>query len=153
MVQGGRHGGSVAGPIAARIMEQCLAMDQGTYKPEILPLTPAKSANPFASIETLSDYKDAQKVIVSSDEDDASAREPSTAKIDLKSGSAKPDIRLGTDARGKVKGQGLSQSSQKPNHSKPTEPKRNFIDRIFGRKPAQTPTNNQPSAPLKPVPR
>ena len=44
------------GPIAAHILEQCLAMDQGTYTVELAELTPAHSDHPFATIEAL-DYK------------------------------------------------------------------------------------------------
>jgi hypothetical protein len=31
MGQGGEHGGSVAGPIATRILERTLAMDEGDF--------------------------------------------------------------------------------------------------------------------------
>src|SRR5207302_2198332 len=47
MVQGGKHGGSVAGPMAARILDQCLALDQGVYKVELTALKPAHNDHPF----------------------------------------------------------------------------------------------------------
>ncbi len=50
MVQGGEHGGSVAAPIAARLLEQTLAMEQGDYKPTLTPLPPAHSAHPFEMV-------------------------------------------------------------------------------------------------------
>ena len=147
MVENGEHGGSVAGPIAARILEQCLAMDQGNYKPELTFLTPARNPNPFAVIETLPDYKDAQKVTVNAEEESASAREPSTANVDLKGGKAKPDIRAAADDRGKVRG-----STKGPNAvAAPTPPppaqKRGLFDSIFGRKPAPPPPPKPPPGP------
>src|SRR6478735_9269123 len=50
MVQGGEHGGSVAAPIATRILERTLAMDQGKYEPQLAWVPPAKKANPFTMI-------------------------------------------------------------------------------------------------------
>jgi penicillin-binding protein 2 len=50
MVQGGEHGGSVAAPIAARILEQTLAMDKGDYQPQLVALPPARLDNPFQMI-------------------------------------------------------------------------------------------------------
>ena len=150
MVQNGEHGGGVAAPIAAHILEQCLAMDQGTYKPELAFLAPARNPNPFAMIEALPDYKDAQKVTVNVEEDSAGAHELSTAKVDLKSGTAKPDIRASADARGKVKG---AIKNAPPGTTAPPPPpvqKRGLFDSIFGRKPAPPPPKTQPGPPLKP---
>ena len=151
MVENGEHGGSVAAPIATRILEQCLAMDQGTYKPDLAFLAPSRHANPFAVIETLPDYKDAQKVTVNVEEDSAGAREPSTANVDLKSGTAKPDIRVAADARGKVKGttKNKPQGASAPPPPPPAQ-KRGLLESIFGRKPAPPPQNSKPGAPLKP---
>ncbi|MCE9608748.1 MAG: penicillin-binding protein 2 [Chthoniobacter sp.] len=131
MVQGGRHGGTVAGPIAARIMEQCLAMDQGTFKPEIAALTPARNANPFAPIETLPPYKDTQKIVVNSEEEDADKRAPDpmatkAAKTDLKVGTARPDIRVKSDARGKVRGKTFSAPPPPPPRPK------GLLEKFFG---------------------
>lgn len=53
MVQGGAHGGSVAAPIAARIMEETLAMDRGEYQPVLAALSPARHRDPFRMIESL----------------------------------------------------------------------------------------------------
>ena len=51
MVQGGEHGGSVACPIAARIMERSLAMDEGKFDAQVAWLPPAYKANPFQMIK------------------------------------------------------------------------------------------------------
>ena len=57
MVQGGEHGGSVACPIAARIMERSLAMDEGKFEAQVASAPPAHKANPFQMIKEVS-FKD-----------------------------------------------------------------------------------------------
>ena len=134
MVQGGHHGGSVAGPIAQHILEQALAMDQGTYKVEVARLEPAHNPHPFAGIEALSEYKTGNVQLASSDEDSADSREPSDAKLDMGGTRARPDIRAGADARGRV-----TQKPQRPVFTPSTPTKSNFFQRIFGIKPAAPP--------------
>jgi penicillin-binding protein 2 len=141
MVQGGHHGGSVAAPIAAHILEQALAMDQGNYKVEVAALAPARKKNPFEGIETLADYKGGN-VTINPEEESADAREPSDAKVDMKSGDARPDIRAAADARGKV-----AQKLQKPLPPPPAD-KRNFFQRFFGVQSA--PPRAVPVAPPRP---
>src|SRR5881628_1684647 len=51
MVQGGEHGGSVAGPIATRIMERALALNEGKFDMQVAWLSPAHKANPFQMIK------------------------------------------------------------------------------------------------------
>ncbi len=154
MVENGEHGGGVAAPIAARILEQCLAMDQGTYKPDLAFLTPARNPNPFAVIEALPDYKDALKVTVASEDEGTAPKTTTTtdsASIDLKSGKAKPDIRVSADTRGKVKGSTKNKPPSDTSASPPPPPeqKRGLFDSIFGRKPAPPP-KTQSGPPLKP---
>jgi penicillin-binding protein 2 len=151
MVEGGHHGGSVAAPIAAHILEQCLAMDQGSYTPELTALTPARNPNPFQGIETLTDYKNAEKIALNIEEESAEAREPSAAKVDMGHGEAKPDIRPEADSRGRVKShktqpptQTVQQPPTAPPRPKPEAP-RGILDRIFGRKPAPPPAPNRPT--------
>ncbi len=43
MVQGGAHGGSVAAPIATRILQRTLAMDEGNFDPQLAWLAPAQT--------------------------------------------------------------------------------------------------------------
>src|ERR1700719_1609672 len=50
MVQGGEHGGSVAAPIATRILERTLAMDQGAFQQQVAWIAPARKSNPFHMI-------------------------------------------------------------------------------------------------------
>jgi penicillin-binding protein 2 len=131
MVQGGHHGGSVAAPIAARILEQALAMDQGNFKVEVAALTPAHNPHPFAGIESL-EYKGGA-VTLNPEEESADAREPSDAKVDMRGSEARPDIRAAADARGRV-----GQKPQRPLPAPPVE-KRNFFQKFFGIKPAAPP--------------
>jgi penicillin-binding protein 2 len=53
MVQGGAHGGSVAAPIAGRILQQTLAMENGTYQPALAALPAARLGDPFRMIEAV----------------------------------------------------------------------------------------------------
>src|SRR5207253_2350372 len=59
MVQGGEHGGSVAAPIATRILDRTLAMDAGTFEPQVAWLAPAHHANPFAMVKDIT-FKDTE---------------------------------------------------------------------------------------------
>jgi penicillin-binding protein 2 len=53
MVQGGAHGGSVAAPIAAKILEDTFAMERGEQAPTLVRLEPARHPAPFRMIESL----------------------------------------------------------------------------------------------------
>lgn len=53
MVQGGAHGGSVAAPIAAHILQETLAMDAGSYQPSLVALPPAQHGDPFRMIQAV----------------------------------------------------------------------------------------------------
>ncbi|MEA3210882.1 MAG: penicillin-binding protein 2 [Chthoniobacter sp.] len=143
MVQGGHHGGSVAAPIAAHILEQLLAMDQGSLKVEVASLTPARNKNPFAGIEALTPYKDSAAITLTSEEDSAEEREPSDAKVEMERGTARPDIRAAADARGRV-----LQKAPKPPPPTVVD-KRNIFQRFFGIRPA-APAPKPAPAPFRP---
>src|SRR5213595_328248 len=54
MVQGASgHGGEVAGPIADRILERSLALDEGKFNMQVTWLTPAHKANPLQLIKSV----------------------------------------------------------------------------------------------------
>lgn len=53
MVQGGAHGGSVAAPIAAKILDESLALDRGDYALQIAALPPASKPHPFRMIDSV----------------------------------------------------------------------------------------------------
>ena len=142
MVQSGMHGGSVAAPVAAQILEQCVAMEQGTYKVELAALTPAHSAHPFAAIAAI-DYKNTEKLNIVAEDD--SDHHDSATGVQMGRNGAHPDIKDTPDARGKV-GQ-----HKKPPASTAPQPaaKPNFFQRLFGAKPANPPPR-QPAAPQRP---
>src|SRR5437667_7906831 len=71
MVQGGEHGGSVAGPVATRILERALALDEGKFDMQVTWLSPAHKANPF---QMLKDVNYAGGNIPSGDEENAEDR-------------------------------------------------------------------------------
>src|SRR5213078_5274762 len=70
MVQGGEHGGSVAGPVADRILERSLALDEGKFDMQVAWLPPAHHANPLQLIKAVS-YHDKGGNLGSEDEEDA----------------------------------------------------------------------------------
>src|ERR1700694_402066 len=53
MVQGGEHGGGVAGPVATRIMERTLALDEDKFDMPVAWLAPAHKPNPFQIIKSV----------------------------------------------------------------------------------------------------
>ena len=58
MVQGASgHGGTIAGPIADRILERTLAMDAGKFEPQLAWIAPAHKDDPFKLVAAVS-YKD-----------------------------------------------------------------------------------------------
>ena len=165
MIQGGLHGGSVAGPVAAHILQQCLALEKGTLKVALQPLRPAHNDHPFEAIETLADYKDsANSGIVSDDDEAANGDESATEKtVQMDHGERKPDIRPEADDQGRVrkrKTQSRDNDVPKPKpavrraqpaveQSEPAEPRdrepaeqprHNIFERFFhpNRKPNQT---------------
>ena len=74
MVQGGKHGGSVAGPVASHILSQILAMDQGTYNPQLVALKPADNPHPFNEIDALPDYTDNAPALVATGDESATGQ-------------------------------------------------------------------------------
>ncbi len=148
MVQGGKHGGGVATPVAEHILEQCMALDQGTYKVELAKLEPAHSEHPFEPIEKLPDYNKvsipgAASVSVNAEEESADDK-PEAGQIEMGRSKNRPDIRPEADAKGKVP----------KAHAAPAQPvvdKRSFFDRFFGKKPASESSQSKPGpAPAAP---
>ena len=142
MVQSGEHGGSVAAPIAAHILEQCIAMDQGSLNVEVAHLAPARNPNAFTVIETLTDYKNAAPVTLTAEEESAGDKE--AGKIEMGRGGARPDIRPEADQRGSVS-KGRTAVAPGP----PPQEKSSFFQRFFGIKPKDAPPSND-RPPTKP---
>jgi penicillin-binding protein 2 len=152
MVQGGEHGGSVAGPIATRILERTLAMDEGKFEPQLAWVAPARKPNPFAMIKAIK-FKDALPGAGDGDEENASS---STAQVTESADMAKPgdapDVEPEADARGRVQNAARSgrvlraQPVAAPTPQRP----RNFFERMFGKRPqpaAPTPTPTRRARP------
>jgi penicillin-binding protein 2 len=120
MVNGGEHGGSVAAPIAARIIDESVATEQGNYDPQLAVLEPANKPNPFQMIAAVN-YKNAAPTLDQSDDEekpDATADE----SPQVKNNGAAPDIRADADAQGKLA----------PRAKPPQAPdRRNIFQRFF----------------------
>ena len=138
MVQGGEHGGSVAGPVATRILERTLAMDEGNFDMQVAWTPPAHHANPFSMFK---DVSYAGGNLGAGDEESADA---SSADVQMASDNASPDVEPEADAQGQV--------SKRPRvvRAAPAPPPRqpNFFERLFGGKrpapqPAPTPVRRR----------
>jgi hypothetical protein len=150
MVQGSAgHGGSVAAPIAARILQRTLAMEEGHFDPQLAWLAPANKPNPFQLIQSVS-FKDSGPDIKDNDEENFDS---SDANVQMSSSNASPDVEPEADARGK-----LIPRAQKANARSlapaPTPPQKlNFFQRLFGARqapqPAAPPARGRPTPPRR----
>ncbi len=135
MVQGGEHGGSVAGPVATRILERALALDEGKFDMQVTWLSPAHKANPF---QMLKDVNYAGGNIPSGDEENAD--ESQNAAAQMASSDAAPDVEPEADSRGQVRRRAAVPAGRAVPVAAPQP--RNFFERLFGirRPPAPAPT-------------
>jgi penicillin-binding protein 2 len=148
MVQGGEHGGSVAGPIATRILQRTLAMDEGNFTPQLAWLAPAHHPNPFQMIPAV-DYKDAGPNVGGDDEEKGDNSTPPSDSQMANAGSD-PDVEPEADARGKVNQPRIARAVPVQAPAPPPRP-RNFLERLFGPKPRpQQP--QQPQQQQQPTP-
>jgi len=145
MVQGGMHGGSVAGPVAAKILEECLAIGSGSSTLQPAPLEPAHSDHPFQAIAAL-DFKSGGATLGPAsanpaDQESADSRKPAQ-KVQEDRAKVDPDIKAEADARGSV-------STTKPQTQ---QDHRNLFQKLFhlnnppsNSKPEATPPDNRHS--------
>jgi penicillin-binding protein 2 len=143
MVQGGEHGGHggpVAAPIATRILERTLAMDQGTFNPPLAFLAAARKSNPFQSIPAV-EFKDSSPKLEASDEENLDG----TTKTEMANTTADPDVEPEADAAGKVK-----KAPRPVVVATPPPRKLSFFERLFGARPKPAPQPTPPP-PRKPV--
>jgi penicillin-binding protein 2 len=140
MVQGGEHGGSVAGPVAARIMERTLALDEGKFDMKVAWLAPAHKPNPFQMIKDVT-YRDSGPSAGTADEEGADNAQNAT--VQMASSGAVPDVEPEADSQGKVR----RRASAPVARALPvaTPPPRNFFQRLFGIHPRPTPPPPQPT--------
>src|SRR5437773_1841278 len=140
MVQGGEHGGSVAGPVATRILERALALDEGKFDMQVTWLSPAHKANPF---QMLKDVNYAGGNVPSGDEENADESQNATAQ--MASSDAAPDVEPVADSQGQVRRRGTAPVAR----AVPAAPQapRNFFQRLFGMhpRPAPVPAPQPPS--------
>src|SRR6266404_4746310 len=136
MVQGGEHGGSVAGPVADRILERSLALDEGKFDIQVAWLAPAHRANPFQMIKDVT-YHDKGGNLGAEDEENADASQAAT--VQMASSDAAPDVEPEADTQGQVRRRGTASVARAGPVAAPQS--RNFFERLFGirRQPAPTP--------------
>jgi penicillin-binding protein 2 len=142
MVQGGEHGGSVAAPIATRILERTIAMDEGHFDAQLAWLAPAHKANPFQMIPAV-DFKDTSPKLGGDDEENPDQSQ-GAGNAQMANAGADPDVEPEADARGQVGGTPRVARAVAVSPAPPARP-RNFFERIFGVKrqqpqPAPRPT-------------
>ena len=153
MVQGSfGHGGSVAAPIAARILQRILAMDEGKYEPQVAWVPPAHKDNPFDQIVAVK-FKDDPLAAPGSDEEGGTPNsgQGAQAAVMANPGDA-PDVEPEADARGRVQNAPRAQRvvrAQPAGTPAPQRP-RSFFERMFNIRPrpaAPAPTPNRRGRP------
>jgi penicillin-binding protein 2 len=124
MVQGASgHGGEVAGPIATRILERTVAMDEGNFDMQVAWEAPAHHENPFQLVKSV-EFKGSN---VGGGDDEEDAASSSSADVQMASDNASPDVEQEPDAQGKVKGARVARAVPAP-----TPRPLNFFERLFG---------------------
>src|SRR5881409_3915729 len=98
MVQGASGHGEIAGPVADRILERSLALDEGKFDMQVAWLSPAHKANPFQMIK---DVNYAGGNVPSGDEENAD--DSQNADAQMASSDAAPDVEPEADSQGKVR--------------------------------------------------
>ena len=133
MVQGGAHGGSVAAPIATRILQRTLAMEAGQFDPQLAWIAPAQKANPFQMVEAV-DFKGAGPNVPAGDEENLTASDNTNAQ--MAAAGPDPDVEPEADAGGRVARRARTARAQ-PVAPPPPARKPNFFERLFGPRPPQ----------------
>src|SRR6202171_1065769 len=133
MVQGGEHGGGVAGPVATRIMERTLALDEDKFDMPVAWLAPAHKPNPFQIIKSVDSHGAGGNLGI--DEENADASQNADAQ--MANAGAAPDVEPEADAQGTVKRARLPRAVPVAAPARP----RNFFKRLLGvrRQPAPPP--------------
>ena len=142
MVQGAEgHGGEVAAPIATRILERALAMDEGKFDMQVAWLAPAHHPNPFQQVKAVT-FKDSNVAVAGDDEEEAS--DASSADVQMASGGGAPDVEQEADAQGQVTKRQRAPRAQPVNVQPVRQP--SFFERLFGTKPKTAPAPPPPPA-------
>ncbi|MCA1660438.1 MAG: hypothetical protein LC642_07905, partial [Verrucomicrobiaceae bacterium] len=144
MVQGGKGGGAVAAPIAARIMERTLLLEQGKFESQLAWLEPARKPNPFQFLESV-DFKDSG--VGEQPEDETNPSDAQSTASQLAAMGPAPDVEPEADAAGRVAGKKVVRAI--PVATPP--PRRGFFERLFGVRPKPTPPPTPPPQRRPPV--
>src|SRR2546429_6770437 len=140
MVQGASgHGGEVAGPIADRILERSLALDEGKFDMQGAWLPPAHHANPLQLIKAVS-YHDKGGNLGAEDEE--TAPDSQTATAQMANSDASPNVEPEADSQGRVRRRGSAPVARALPAAPPAP--RNFFQRLFGVHPRSAPAPAPP---------
>jgi penicillin-binding protein 2 len=140
MVQGASgHGGEVAGPIADRILERSLALDEGKFDMQVAWLPPAHHANPLQLIKSVS-YHDKGGNL--GGEDEETAPDSPTGTAQMASSDASPDVEPEADSQGRVRRRAAAPVARAVQAA--PQPPRNFFQRLFGAHPRPAPAPAPP---------
>ena len=153
MVQGGEHGGSVAAPIATRILERTLAMDEGKFEPQLAWVAPANKPNAFAMIKAIK-FKDALPGSGDSDEENGSTSNVQvTESADMAKPGDAPDVEPDADARGKVNNARPGQRALRalPVATPAPQRPRSFFERMFNVRPKPAAPTPAPTKRARPA--
>jgi len=118
----------VAGPVAAHILDQVLAMDQGSYTPQLAALKPADNPHPFNEIDALPDYSGTTPALVAAGDESAPGDQGPGAAPQMGGGTAAPDIKAEADAQGNVHA-AVQKAANNTGAGAPK--KRSLLERIF----------------------
>jgi penicillin-binding protein 2 len=134
LVQGGKAGGEVAAPIAAKIIEESLALEHG-YDPEVKPMDPA--IGDFKAVDRV-DFKNstvpAQFASTDDETSDSNPVDEERKHSKSKRGDvAEPDIRPDAD------------NHRAASRAEPTPEKRHSFFDLFRRKPKNDSQGQQPA--------
>ncbi len=130
-------GGSVAAPVAAHILEQCILLESGKRTVKLRPLAPARNPNPYRVIDAMPDFKDLS-VIADADDPSDSVQISAVSNVDLSTSppAAQPNIKVEADERGKVR---KATPVRRATSAAPTPRKANTVRRAVPVRPAQRP--------------
>jgi len=107
-VQGAKSGGGVSAPIAAKILEDILNMENGGETPQLAALEPAKGN--FLFVESIDFGREIPAATTVGDDGEVGSASDATATAQEIQPAAQPNVRQEADERGRVKNQ-----ERKPN--------------------------------------
>ena len=109
LIQGGKSGGGVPAPVAAKILDEAFALDKGEVNVQLAALEPA--AGNFKFIESIDFNRDIPAAATSDQETVDTVASASATVSDVAANAAAPSIRDEPDAEGSV----ASRPQKKPN--------------------------------------